>query len=319
MKKILHLRTSALEYVNINSNLIPLSASVTTLDTIPTMDEITHMVNPPLYIYIPNMNQYYELKGKRPNIKNLEFGELAVSFKKDYEGIIFKNNLNELVEIKPNNNIYENVSGTYTFYNPEFTYNGTGVYLWRIPYKHLMNEAIFIDTCMVSLREVNTGKQIVGDITFNAKDETIDIIITNTNTSGVAAKSYIALCTVLHEKVSNYISCEMITKEYDNLNTFNINSYKREYIVNHLKEDIEFIYTSDKSFTHLEHYMLLHNTTDDNLDVTFAYLCNDESLPIICDADSITIFGNSYCEVAVLPISTGLVMTYSHMLTPNKK
>lgn len=318
LKHVKHLRTSAIEYVNINVSSIPLTTSITSLDTIPTTSEIIHMVNPPQYIYIPSEDKYYQLKGKQPNVDILEFGEIAISFSEGYESIMFKNKNNKIVELTPNTNKdYTNVGGTYTIYNPAMPYNDTYEYTWKIPYTELMSNQILIDTCTVSLKEVATGKQVIGDITFNSADETIDIVLTSTNPNGLLENEYVALCTVLHEKVSTYISSEMITKEYDNLNTININNHKREYIINHINSDIEFTYTSDSSFTHLEHYMLLHNTSDEPVDVSFGYLCNGQISSIIGDVDTITVLAGAYCEISVLPISTGLVMTYSNMLTTN--
>ena len=317
-KHLKHLRTSAIDYININVSEIPLTSIITSFDSIPTQEEVRNMVNPPEYIYIPSEDKYYQLKGKQPSIDNIEFGELAISFSEGYESIMFKNKNNKIVEIKPqtnNNNL--NVGGTYTIYNPAIAYNDSYTYTWKIPYTSLMTNKIFIDTCSVSVREVATGKQILADITFNSTDETIDIVLTSTNSNGLLENEYVALCTVLHEKVSTYVSCEMLTKEYTDLNTTSVNNYKREYIINHLSNDIEFTYTSNNSFTHLEHYMLLHNTTDNTIDVSFAYTCNGVSTPIIGNVDTISILAGNYCEVSVLPISTGLIITYSNMLKSN--
>lgn len=317
-KHLKHLRTSAIDYININVSEIPLTSIITSFDSIPTQEEVRNMVNPPEYIYIPSEDKYYQLKGKQPSIDSIEFGELAISFSEGYESIMFKNKNNKIVEIKPqtnNNNL--NVGGTYTIYNPAIAYNDSYTYTWKIPYTSLMTNKIFIDTCTVSVREVATGKQILADITFNSTDETIDIVLTSTNSNGLLENEYVALCTVLHEKVSTYVSCEMLTKEYTDLNTTSVNNYKREYIINHLSNDIEFTYTSNNSFTHLEHYMLLHNTTDNTIDVSFAYICNGVSTPIIGNVDTISILAGNYCEVSVLPISTGLIITYSNMLKSN--
>ena len=241
------LRTSSIEYVNINSSIIPVSASITTVDTIPTIDEINVMVNPPEYIYMPSEDKYYQLKGKRPNPENMEYGELAICFKKGYENLMFKNNNNDIIEFNPqtnNNNL--NVGGTYTIYNPAIAYNDSYTYTWKIPYTSLMTNKIFIDTCTVSVREVATGKQILADITFNSTDETIDIVLTSTNSNGLLENEYVALCTVLHEKVSTYVSCEMLTKEYarfheDMAKKFIEENYYNSYINDFIKDYKEYI------------------------------------------------------------------------------
>ena len=116
IRKIKLLRSNRKYYYEIpEQHVIGDINTIELIESLPTVDEVNSLDNPSRYIKISNGNEtykYYELLGKKPNEELLDYGEIAVSYGKDTEGIIFKNSNNELVEINPNirGKVYEILS-----------------------------------------------------------------------------------------------------------------------------------------------------------------------------------------------------------------
>ena len=116
IRKIKLLRSNRKYYYEIpEQHVIGDINTIELIESLPTVDEVNILDNPSRYIKISDGNEtykYYELLGKKPNEELLDYGEIAVSYGKDTEGIIFKNSNNELVEINPNirGKVYEILS-----------------------------------------------------------------------------------------------------------------------------------------------------------------------------------------------------------------
>lgn len=184
-RHLLHQRTSSFEYVQITKSEVPANKTVTSVATRPT--EPT--VDSPKYIQVTSNNWYYVLKGKRPNTDTLSYGELAISFGKDNESITIKNSSNELVEFKTSV-IERNCVKEYRLSNPALTPVNNNECTWRIPYGDIMNANIYPETAVVFMRN-KQGKQIIPDVTFNATNKTVDILIYST--SVIAEGAYTAI------------------------------------------------------------------------------------------------------------------------------
>ena len=59
-------------------------------------------------------------------------------------------------------------------YNPHLSSDGTTC-IWKIDYEILHSNNIEIDTAVVSLREITTGKQVIPDVTFREDEQFIEI------------------------------------------------------------------------------------------------------------------------------------------------
>lgn len=58
--------------------------------------------------------------------------------------------------------------------NPHLNSDGTTC-IWKINYDILRSNNIEIDTAVVSLREITTGKQVIPDVTFREDEQVIEI------------------------------------------------------------------------------------------------------------------------------------------------
>lgn len=180
-----HQKTSSFEYVLISKSDIPVNGVVTTQPTKPTSEELSSMVNPPTYIQVAS--HYYELRGKRPSTDTLYYGELAVSFCKGKETITIKNSDNKLIEFRPYT-VEKACVKKIQLYNDEL--NNDGDYCqWKIPYATLTDSAISYNSAVVFLREVETGKQLIPDVTFEEDKILIKIYSDNT----IPQKTYMAI------------------------------------------------------------------------------------------------------------------------------
>lgn len=180
-----HQKTSSFEYVRIPKSEVPANQTVTSVATYP----VEPTIDSPKYIQVTSNNWYYVLEGKKPNTETLLYGELAVSFGKGSETITIKNSLNEMVEFKPQA-IEVNCVKEVRIQNPVLTPVNDNECTWRIPYRDIMNANIYPETAVVFMRN-KQGKQIIPDVTFNATNKTVDILIYST--SVIAEGAYTAI------------------------------------------------------------------------------------------------------------------------------
>lgn len=201
-KSLQHLRNDYIFYIKTNINDIPVNESITELDFVPTPDEIYNNIdsfNDKKYIKVNNI--YYKLKGAIPSPEDLKDGELAISYQRNYETLIFKNSKGGLVEITPtveDKNLLRKIE----IKNPQLTIednkeNDENIKIWKIPYTYLKENYVYQMGAVVFLRNLTNGKQTIPDVTFNDNDENVEIEI-YTNDDNINKDTY--LCVIIGSK-----------------------------------------------------------------------------------------------------------------------
>lgn len=261
LRTLQHLRTTLAQYVEIDRNKLGDLTQIPSYDSVPSSEDILNITEPAPYIFIESEDKYYVLQGKKPNTDLLDYGEIAISYKKNSEAIYFKNSNNEIIDVietsvsKTINNLDSNITGTsdsglvsvninqvdgkiseitvtetiteelqdyvdstinnldsiqtgvsdsglvsvtvrqidgiiddvtvtdnfelptirkIKTINPHLISDGTTC-IWKIDYELLHSNNIEIDTAVVSLREITTGKQVIPDVTFREDEQVIEI------------------------------------------------------------------------------------------------------------------------------------------------
>lgn len=190
-RHLIHVRTSQLQYVQINKADIPVSASVQSVDSVPEPGQIGN--NPSRYIQLSGGNHwYYELTGKRPS--DLIYGEIAVAFPDGYERIYIKNSGGSVVEFRPWS---AERTAAYMFQveNGTLTASG-GTCTWEIPYADMKASGVSPSCASVAVRETSTGKQTVPDVVFDDGDQVARITLYSR--SDIPTGSYRAIITGLN-------------------------------------------------------------------------------------------------------------------------
>lgn len=188
-----HIRTSMLEYVQVNKADIPVSASVQQVDSVPTPSQLEGIQNPSRYVQLSGGNHwYYELTGKRPS--DLAYGELAVAFRDGSERLYIKNSGGTTVEFRPWS-FDRTAAYICRFDNPSLAPSGNTC-TWEIPYASLKANGVSPGCASVALRETATGKQTVPDVVFDNNSQVVRIAIYSE--ADIAAGAYRAIITGLN-------------------------------------------------------------------------------------------------------------------------
>lgn len=192
-RHLIHVRTSMLEYVHTLKSDIPVSASVETVGSVPSSEQLEHIQNPSRYIQLDSGNHwYYELTGKRPS--DLAYGEIAIAFRNGSERIYIRNSSNAVTEFRP---WVDNKSVAYMFQAENDTLTTSdGTCTWEIPYADLKASGVNPDLASVTVREVATGKQTVPDAVFDDGAQAVRITLYSKN--DISAGAYRALITGLN-------------------------------------------------------------------------------------------------------------------------
>ena len=179
-KHVQHIRTSSIEYVKILKENIPSTANIVQLTSVPTYSTIisneTNGIENPIYIQVTTNNWYYKLVSKKPSIDNLLYGEIAIAYKKGFETFFIKNSNNEIIEFLPVNRLP--LTKNLFLFNTKLT-PVNGVCSWNINYDDIISNNIDIDSAVVHLREISTGKQIIPDVTFDNVGKKVQILISS--------------------------------------------------------------------------------------------------------------------------------------------
>lgn len=192
--KTLHYRTSALEYSQVLLSNIPTNVVIEPFNYLPTTNDISNMDNPPLYITYNN--DYYKLQGKTP--ENLEIGQLAISFKENFEAILLKNNNGKIVRIPVNNDLNNNNNNTARiaiFYNDAIP--STDVYAWTIDFDDIERYNINPNVCHFVIKDVFTGNQLLTQFNTDTQNRQVVGYLHNIPSEGIAANRYMLICTGL--------------------------------------------------------------------------------------------------------------------------
>ena len=180
-RHIQHIRTNNLEYVKLPNGIsdIPVGNSITTLNYLPTSEQITN--DSPKYIYVSTsdgLKGYFQLKGKSITPGSLKDGELVISYKKGYESISIKNDNNEIIDFYPIKEIKNNVIFLRMLRDiSQLVADDNGIVTIEIPYTTLETNGINASTAVVFTQEYFSGKQIIPDVTFDNNTSSIKILI----------------------------------------------------------------------------------------------------------------------------------------------
>lgn len=180
-RHIQHIRTNNLEYVELPNGIsdIPVGNSITTLNYLPTSEQITN--DSPKYIYVntgDGLRGYFQLKGKSITPGSLKDGELVISYKKGYESISIKNDNNEIIDFYPIKEIKNNVIFLRMLRDiSQLVADDNGIVTIEIPYTTLETNGINAGTAVVFTQEYFSGKQIIPDVTFDSNTSSIKILI----------------------------------------------------------------------------------------------------------------------------------------------
>ena len=115
--------------------------------------------------------------------------------------MIFKNSQGGLVEITPtveDKNLLRKIE----IKNPQLTIEDNkedeeNIKIWKIPYTYLKENYVYQMGAVVFLRNLANGKQTIPDVTFNDKDENVEIEI-YTNDDNIYEDTY--LCVIIGSK-----------------------------------------------------------------------------------------------------------------------
>lgn len=180
-RHIQHIRTNNLEYVKLPNGIsdIPVGNSITTLNYLPTSEQITN--DSPKYIYVETddgLKGYFQLKGKSITPGSLKDGELVISYKKGYESISIKNDNNEIIDFYPIKEIKNNVIFLRMLRDiSQLVADDNGIVTIEIPYTALETNGINASTAVIFTQEYFSGKQIIPDVTFDNNTRSIKILI----------------------------------------------------------------------------------------------------------------------------------------------
>ena len=164
-----HIRTIGLQYVPVDKGDIPVYASVSPSQSVPSPQEIADDIADTgavaSYIMVSSGGQtlYYELTGKQPT--DLSFGEICVAYPPGNERIYIKNAVGDIVEFRPYS---VDRTSAYMFQKDNGTLVSVGsVCTWEIGYDELKGCGVNPNFASVTMREVGTGKQTVPDVVFD--------------------------------------------------------------------------------------------------------------------------------------------------------